>query len=60
MVRKRKAKLIKRSRYQTGKSNKKVDQKRTALPPGVRRSKSGKKYTERRKNRSDKNKRKRL
>jgi len=39
--------------YQTGKSNKRIDARRTALPPGKRISKSGKVYWESRKNRSD-------
>ena len=38
---------------QTGKSNTEIDKHRKAKPPGERRSKSGRKYTERRKNRSD-------
>jgi hypothetical protein len=39
--------------YQIGKSRKEVDEKRKAQLPGKRRSASGKTYTERRKNRSD-------
>lgn len=39
--------------YQVGKSNTNRDKKRTAKPPGERRSRSGRWYTERRKNRSD-------
>jgi len=39
---------------QTGTSNKKSDKQRTAKAPGKRKSYSGKVYTERRKNRSDK------
>jgi hypothetical protein len=42
-----------RSFLQTGKSNKDVDKKRTALPVGVRISKKGNRYTETRENRSD-------
>jgi hypothetical protein len=40
--------------YQTGSSNKIKDESRKALPPGKRKSASGKTYTERRTNRSDK------
>lgn len=40
-------------RYQTGKSDKKRDSDRQAKAPGKRRSKSGRTYIERRKNRSD-------
>lgn len=43
----------KRSYRQTGTSNKKRDQHRTAHRPGKRKSRSGKTYYERRKNRSD-------
>lgn len=39
--------------YQTGSSNKARDKQRKALPPGKRVSKSGRTYTERRKNHSD-------
>ena len=39
--------------YQIGRSNKASDEKRKAKLPGDRRSASGKKYVERRKNRSD-------
>jgi len=39
---------------QTGKSKLGADRKRKALPPGRRISKKGKKYTETRRNRSDK------
>jgi hypothetical protein len=39
--------------YQIGKSNTKSDELQRAKPPGQRRSKTGKRYTERRKNRSD-------
>ena len=52
MVKTKKPKLIKRLK-QHGKSNIKADKKRKALPPGRRVSKTGKKYTETRKNRSD-------
>ena len=50
-------KSLRRSFYtgeQTGTSNKKVDEKRKALAPGKRRSKTGKIYYEYRKSRSDK------
>ena len=46
-------KTIKKFDYQIGTSNKRVDARRTALPPGKRISKSGKIYFESRKNRSD-------
>lgn len=39
--------------YQTGSSNRARDKQRKALPPGKRVSKSGRTYTERRKNHSD-------
>ncbi len=45
---------------QTGRSNTASDKKRTAKKPGKRVSKSGKTYTERRANRSDKSKKRRL
>ena len=49
------------SNRQTGKSNKSRDSKRTALPPGKRRSKFNQMtYYERRKNRSDISKSKKL
>lgn len=51
---------IKVSRTQTGSTTRVVDKKPGALPPGRRISKSGKKYTERRRNRSDKSKEKGL
>jgi hypothetical protein len=43
----------KRKVYQTGSSSKHYDQMKTAKAPGKRKSKSGRIYTERRKNRSD-------
>ncbi len=46
-------KPLKISEHQTGKSNKKRDKSRKALPPGKRRSKTGKIYWESRANRSD-------
>jgi len=46
-------KVVKEFDYQLGKTNKRVDSRRTALPPGKRISKSGKIYFESRKNRSD-------
>jgi len=46
-------KVVKEFDYQRGKSNKRVDSRRAALPPGKRISKSGKIYFESRKNRSD-------
>lgn len=39
---------------QTGKSVTRIDRKHKARVPGPRRSRSGRKYTERRRNRSDK------
>ena len=42
-------KVIKRTSRQTGKTHKKPDAKRSALPPGKRRSKNGNIYTETRK-----------
>ena len=48
------------SKRQTGTSVRKVDKARTAMPPGRRLSASGKKYTENRRNRSDKNPKTRL
>lgn len=44
---------VKKKVWQTGKSVKKNDEDRKAKKPGVRKSASGKRYTERRKNRSD-------
>jgi hypothetical protein len=55
-----KRRLLRRSKTQTGKTNLKVDRKRKALAPGKRRSATGKTYTETRRNRSDKNRRKKL
>ena len=43
-----------------GKSVRSADRKRTALKPGLRISKSGKKYWETRRNRSDLSRKKRL
>ncbi len=43
----------KKKNRQTGTSNKKRDSQRKAKRPGLRTSKSGRKYVERRKNRSD-------
>ena len=40
-------------KYQTGRSSKKADKRQRAKAPGKRKSKSGKVYFERRKNRSD-------
>jgi len=44
---------IKSSKRQVGTSDKLKDKKRTALKPGRRKAKSGRTYTENRKNRSD-------
>lgn len=53
--------MVKKKTYhQTGKSNRTRDKKRKAKKPGWRKSKSGKKYFENRRNRSDKNRKKRL
>jgi hypothetical protein len=61
MMKKRKAKELKVLDHQTGMmSNKLSDVTRVAMHPGKRLSKTGKVYWETRKNRSDKNKRKRL
>lgn len=51
---------IRRSTTQTGSSNTAADRRRTALPPGRRISGQGNRYTENRRNRSDKSKKKRL
>lgn len=49
-----KRKTTKRKTYrQVGKSNRRADRKRKAKPVGWRRSKSGKRYFENRRNRSD-------
>lgn len=47
------AKVVKPTKSQTGKSMQKRDKPRKALKPGKRISRTGKTYTERRKNRSD-------
>lgn len=54
--------LIKRSKggHQTGRTHIRLDKRRVALPPGTRRSASGKKYVENRRNRSDRSRRRRL
>lgn len=49
----RKPKVVYKKNRQTGKSDKKMDKKRSALPPGKRISKNGNVYYEYRKNRSD-------
>jgi hypothetical protein len=54
------ARVLSVSKRQTGRSNKRIDKKRTALPPGRRVSRRGKKYTETRANRSDRSARLRL
>lgn len=48
-----KPKVLYKAKHQTGKSVKEIDEKRDALPPGKRISKTGKIYYEYRKNRSD-------
>lgn len=53
MKSKNKTKMLKTSYTQVGKSIKELDDKRTALPPGKRITKSGLVYYEYRKNRSD-------
>jgi len=55
-----KRRLIKRSKTQTGTTTIKADRKRKALAPGKRQSATGKVYTETRRNRSDKSRKKRL
>ena len=60
MTKKTKARVVKRSKYQTGKTTKRVDKKLSAKYPGKRVSKKGNVYHETRKNRSDKNKKRRL
>ena len=47
------SKSVKEFDYQVGKTNKVVDRRRTALPPGKRVSRNGKTYWESRANRSD-------
>jgi len=46
-------KVVKKSNYQIGKSNKYYDSRRPAIAPGKRISRTGKTYWETRKNRSD-------
>lgn len=48
-----KGKPLTTAKHQTGRTTKRIDEKRTALPPGKRISKYGKVYYEYRKNRSD-------
>jgi hypothetical protein len=67
MAKRKKARRVSRrpvilsiSKTQTGVSVRRIDSKRSALPPGRRRSKHGKVYSERRRNRSDKSSKKRL
>ena len=55
-----KGKTVKRSKKSTGSSNMSIDRKRKALPAGQRISRTGKKYTENRANRSDKDGRRKL
>lgn len=45
--------VVKSSKRQVGTTNKPLDKKRKALAPGRRKAKSGREYTENRKNRSD-------
>lgn len=52
---KSKARVVKKMTQKGKRSDRKKDKKRKALPPGVRISKSGNRYTERRPNRSDVN-----
>lgn len=53
-VKRSKRKVLKKYKKQTGKRKSiKADKRRKALPPSKRRSKSGKIYYERRRNRSD-------
>lgn len=60
MVKKKLPRTVRRSQHQTGKTTKAVDKTKKALYPGKRQAKSGRYYTEKRANRSDKSKRKRL
>ena len=52
--------IVKRSNHQTGRTNVPKDRKVLAMPPGKRRSASGKTYVENRRNRSDLRKARRL
>jgi hypothetical protein len=54
--------LIKRSKggHQTGRTHVTVDKRRRAMPPGKRRSASGRTYTENRRSRSDRSQKRRL
>lgn len=56
----RKGRTVRSVNYQRGKSDKRKDAKRSALKPGKRKSRSGKKYWETRRNRSDRNPKLRL
>ncbi|MEM0488766.1 MAG: hypothetical protein QW707_06145 [Candidatus Bathyarchaeia archaeon] len=49
----RRGRILKAVNYQTGRSVTLVDRKRKALPPGLRISRTGRRYWETRKNRSD-------
>jgi len=60
MARLKKPRVTKISKTQTGKTNTKADKKRSALKPGTRISAAGNTYTEKRRNRSDKNAKKKL
>ena len=54
--------LIKRSKggHQTGRTHVAEDKRQRAMPPGKRRSASGKVYTENRRSRSDRSQKRRL
>lgn len=56
----KKARMVRVAHNQTGKTHVRVDRRILAKKPGLRVSESGHKYDERRSNRSDKSKRRRL
>ena len=56
----KRARMVRVAKNQTGKTHKRVDERILAKKPGLRVSESGKTYDERRANRSDKSKRRRL
>ena len=52
--------IVRKATHQTGKTCRRIDERRTAMQPGMRVSKRGKPYYEGRKNRSDRSPKKRL
>ena len=56
----KKARMVRVAHNQTGKTHVRVDKKILAKKPGLRVSESGKKYDERRSNRSDRSRKRRL